>query len=52
MTDTADEADQTNAGGDFEYDQAHGGNDDGPDVPAALRQEAARHLALSPPARS
>ncbi|HWS33836.1 MAG TPA: hypothetical protein VN408_13985 [Actinoplanes sp.] len=50
MTDIVDEPDEKNTGGDFEYDEAHGGNDDGPDIPAALQEEAARHLALSPPA--
>ncbi|SDS16840.1 hypothetical protein [Actinoplanes derwentensis] len=49
MTDTVDEP-EDNTGGDYEYDEAHGGNDDGPDVPAALLQEAARHREMSPPA--
>ncbi|WP_430784335.1 hypothetical protein [Actinoplanes sp. G11-F43] len=48
MTDTAEEHDET-AEGDYEYDEAHGADDTGPDVPQALRDEAERHLSLSPP---
>ncbi|GIF15931.1 hypothetical protein [Actinoplanes teichomyceticus] len=36
------------AGGDFEYDEAHGAGEH-PDVPAALVEEAERRRAMSPP---
>jgi hypothetical protein len=48
MTDTADddarddERAEATAGGDYEYDEAHGGGDTGPGVPAALEDEARR----------
>ncbi|GAA4971707.1 hypothetical protein [Actinoplanes utahensis] len=52
MTDTADDdgraGDPETPAGDYEYDEAHGGGDDGPDVPAALRDEARRRLDLNP----
>ncbi|MEV0897442.1 hypothetical protein [Actinoplanes sp. NPDC049802] len=47
MTDTPDEQqtdDPVEQTGDYEYDEAHGGGDTGPDVPAALREEAARRV--------
>ncbi|BEL02321.1 hypothetical protein Q0Z83_005120 [Actinoplanes sichuanensis] len=51
MTDTADDAREPErpeaAGGDYEYDEAHGGGDDGPGVPAALADEARRMRDLS-----
>ncbi|MEU4161191.1 hypothetical protein [Actinoplanes sp. NPDC026670] len=53
MTDTADDARdeveraEAAAGGDYEYDEAHGGGDDGPGVPAALADEARRMRDLS-----
>jgi hypothetical protein len=53
MTDAADddrEAEHAEAagGGDYEYDEAHGGGDTGPGVPAALEEEARRLRDLSP----
>ncbi|MDI6100177.1 hypothetical protein QLQ12_16355 [Actinoplanes sp. NEAU-A12] len=52
MTDTTDDdaRDELNdaTGGDYEYDEAHGGGDTGPDVPAALQEEARRRVDLSP----
>ncbi|PRX21068.1 hypothetical protein [Actinoplanes italicus] len=36
------------SGGDYEYDEAHGGGDSGPDVPAGVEEEARRHLDLNP----
>ncbi|MEU4623817.1 hypothetical protein AB0G04_28075 [Actinoplanes sp. NPDC023801] len=52
MTDTPenareDEPDST-SGGDYEYDEAHGGGDAAPDVPAAVEEEAQRHRDLNP----
>jgi hypothetical protein len=44
--DARDETDTT--GGDYEYDEAHGGGDTGPDVPAALEEEARRRVELNP----
>ncbi|GAA1619835.1 hypothetical protein [Actinoplanes couchii] len=49
MTDTEDEPAENTTGGDYEYDEAHGGNDDGPDVPAALQEEAADLIRLAGP---
>lgn len=49
MTDTTDDERDETVEGDYEYDEAHGGNDAGPDVPAALQEEAQRRLTLSPP---
>lgn len=52
MTDTTDDdarqALDEEPGGDYEYDEAHGGGDTGPDVPAALLEEARRRVDLSP----
>ncbi len=52
MTDTPDDAHQPEsaetAGGDYEYDEAHGVGDEGPGVPAALEDEARRMKDLSP----
>jgi hypothetical protein len=53
MTDTPDDAREREpesaeaAGGDYEYDEAHGGGDEGPGVPAALEDEARRMKDLS-----
>jgi len=51
-SDTADErgrvGDPETTAGDYEYDEAHGGGDTGPDVPAALQEEARRHRDLNP----
>jgi hypothetical protein len=52
MTDTPenarDDEPDTTTGGDYEYDEAHGGGDSGPAVPAAVEEEARRHLDLNP----
>jgi hypothetical protein len=52
MTDTPDDAREPEsaeaAGGDYEYDEAHGGGDEGPGVPAALEDEARRMKDLNP----
>ena len=52
MTDTADDHDRAGepetTAGDYEYDEAHGGGDTGPDVPAAVQEEARRRLELNP----
>jgi hypothetical protein len=56
MTDTPENArsladdDEPDRGssGDYEYDEAHGGGDAGPGVPAAVEEEARRRLDLNP----
>ncbi|WP_433790352.1 hypothetical protein [Actinoplanes sp. CA-252034] len=47
MTDAADEPREDERGDDYEYDEAHGAGDTGPDVPAALEDEAQRMRDLS-----
>ncbi|GAA0476042.1 hypothetical protein Aca07nite_78750 [Actinoplanes capillaceus] len=50
MTDTPDEQrtdEPEEPSGDYEYDEAHGGGDSGPDVPAALREEAQQRVSLA-----
>ncbi|MBB3094980.1 hypothetical protein FHR83_002643 [Actinoplanes campanulatus] len=50
MTETPDEQrtdEPEEPSGDYEYDEAHGGGDSGPDVPAALREEAQRRVSLA-----
>ncbi|MEU8658075.1 hypothetical protein [Actinoplanes philippinensis] len=48
MTDAADDPREDERADDYEYDEAHGGDDTGPGVPAALQDEAQRMKDLSP----